>query len=122
MSNEDLIASSVVGPWEPVVTPMCPKAQTDPVLCDCGFLGAWEHRWVSVWNLAPGFTRGDRVCRRDIEEGRPVRSDDEGWWVIGGFDERCPGCGDIERFDMDANRVADFAEHAKVIVFMDAHR
>jgi hypothetical protein len=92
MSNTDLIAANDVGPWTPGVTPICPKAQTAPDLCDCGFLGVWEHRWVCVGN------------------------------VIAGWDERCPGCGDIERFDMDANRVADFAEHAKVIVFMDAHR
>jgi hypothetical protein len=47
---------------------------------------------------------------------------DGGWWVINGYDERCPQCGDLERFDGDANLVRQWAEHAKTIIFMAARR
>lgn len=120
--SEALAESDVTGDWRPAVRVICPRARSEPEPCDCGFVGDWEHRWVYVWHDVPGHRRGDRAIRRDIAKGFPARANDEGWWVADGFDERCPQCGDIERFDNDANRVAQFAEHAKVVVFMDARR
>ena len=110
--------------WDarPAPSPICPKMQVDPSPCDCGFLGEWHRRWVYIWNAVPGHKRTDRAIRAAIARGLPPRPGDNGWWVIGGWDERCPGCGDIERFDMAGTEVARFAEQAKVIVFMDARR
>lgn len=116
-------ASEVVAPeWEMWPGPICPKAQVEPVLCDCGHLGAWERRWVYIWHDVPGHARGDKAIRKDMARGFPPRPHDEGWWIVGGWDERCPGCGDIERFDFDGEQVGRFQEQAKVIVFMDARR
>lgn len=45
-----------------------------------------------------------------------------GSWLIGGFEERCPGCGDIERFDEDGEMIERRQDKARVLVFMDAYR
>lgn len=80
-----------VDDWTPRVAPLCPKAQEDPEPCDCGHEGEWEHRWVYVWHK-PKRTRGSY--------GAAAKAN--GWKVIAGFDERCPGCHDVERFDLNA--------------------
>lgn len=57
--------------------PLCPKARSDPDPCDCGYAGAWMTRgWY------------------DPDE------DD-----VGGIDEKCPQCGDVERFQWQPDGV-----------------
>ena len=117
----DLASSDVTDQeWSAAFRNLCNPSP--PELCDCGYLGAWERRTVYVWGNHPGYRRGDKAIRRDIARGLPARPNDEGWWCMAGWDERCPECGDIERFDEDGNVVARFAEQAKVVVFMDARR
>lgn len=125
-----LVDSEVVGPWKPPMSVICEKAHVEPDPCDCGFEGDWEWRMVFVWHDQPGHVRGDKAVRRDIERGLPPCFGEEGWWVVGGVDERCPGCGDIERFDVEAlfGKRSDFgpvrrwSEQAKVVVFLAARR
>src|SRR5512139_1814442 len=110
----DLAGSDVVGSWEPPFRNLCRPTPPEP--CDCGFVGRWDRRWVYTWYHKAGHQRGDKAIRRDIARGLPARAHDEGWWVIDGWDERCPGCGDIDRFDHDANLVGRLVEQAKVVV------
>lgn len=97
----ELAESDKVGEWKPPTRQLCNPSDPEP--CDCGFVGEWEERMVFTW-----FT--------------PVVQGRKGWWAIAGWDERCPQCGDIERFDDAGNVVRRFAEQAKVIVHMDAWR
>ena len=107
-----------VSPWSTdTLHPICPKMHVPPAPCDCGFVGDWDHRWWYYWHEAPGRQRGDRQIRRDIARGLPPRHGDEGWWCIGGYDERCPDCGDIERFDWQGNELDRFRVHAEVVPF-----
>lgn len=76
-----------------------------PEPCDCGFVGWWQYRFLYDWHAEPGHRRTDEAIRRDLAKGLPARARDEGWWVIAGSEERCPGCGDIERFDRDHNLI-----------------
>lgn len=121
-TRDELIASDVVSEWKPAMNSLCPKSHVAPVLCDCGFLGDWEYRWVYVWFSGSGTVRGDKACRRDIERGFPPRFGESGWWVIGGWDERCPQCGDVERFDYNADVVRQWSEQATVVRFLAARR
>lgn len=106
--NATLEESEIVGEWhtrEPV-TFMCPGGPLPDDECDCGFVGRWDYRHVHTWLERPGMKRNDEIIRRDMALGWPHRPNDEGYWCIAGYDERCPGCGDMERFDMDAERIA----------------
>ncbi len=119
--QSELASSDVTGEWGPPLQVfICPPGPADPDPCDCGFVGEWERRAVWVWVDHPGHRRGDKAIRRDLARGFPARAGEEGWWALGGFDERCPGCGDIERFDEEGHRVAQFVERAKVVVAIDA--
>jgi hypothetical protein len=106
-----------VGEWAPPMAVfLCPPpSHEEPDVCDCGHEGAWEWRSVWGWHEESGHRRKDRTIRRDIARGFPSRTHDEGWWVIAGRDERCPQCGDIERFDTEGNRVAEFVQNAQVV-------
>lgn len=108
---DELMASDVVGDWQTPdgVVFMCPGGPVPPDECDCGYVGNWESRWVYVWYEHPGHSRharNDEAILRDVREGRPPRPDDEGWWVMGGRDQRCPACGDVERYDNEGECVA----------------
>lgn len=107
------------GPWEmPVKVFLCPPpAQLElPDPCDCGYDGEWERRWVYEWHSEPGYRLNDRTARQNLRRGLPCR--DGGWWVIEGWEERCRGCGDIERFGMEANLVGRRVERAEVVRFL----
>lgn len=90
-----------VGEWEHRALPSCPQTRGEPDGCGCGHVGRWETRWL----LAPSVSdieyvrlpSGRRYARRS-----PAPA--ERHLVVVGQDERCPGCGDIERF-----RLADYA-------------
>lgn len=82
-----------VGDWEPELHVLCPAARPDPEPCDCGYLGGWERRWVFRWYTS-------RRKPRSFTEAAS-----NGYKVLAGFDERCPGCHDVERFDLDANHL-----------------
>lgn len=112
----DLLTSTVVGEWKDPARQLCNPEPPDP--CDCGFVGEWPYRWVMVWHDEPSHRAGDRMKRRWLAKGWPVL--DGGWWVIGGMDERCPGCGDIERFDMEHERIRQFEERARVLTLARA--
>lgn len=118
--HADLVASTVTGEWTEPIVQLCKPTPPEP--CDCGFAGHWLYRKVMTWEAQPGHKRSDRAIRADIERKWPPRPNDEGWWCTTGFDERCPGCGDIERFDLEGAEVARFAEQAKVVIFLDARR
>ena len=92
-----------VGDWEPLLRQLCPKAQVDPVPCDCGYIGAWDLRSIYGWH-----TYDERPQSYSDAALKQVG----GWKVNIGFDERCPGCGDIERFDNDANLCGRLVESA----------
>lgn len=110
---------SPVGDWHSPLGPvfMCPSPGfVAPEPCECGFVGEWEWRHWYVWADDPGHRRSARACQRDAARGWPPRPHDEGWWCIGGSDERCPGCGDVERFDLaDHALVATGAERPAVL-------
>lgn len=115
MSESDTIDGAQVhsvdhwGPPTPQL--VCPAVRDEPEPCSCGFVGRWEHRWVYTWHVPTRWPRSASEAART-----------EGWKVLAGYDERCPGCGDVERFDLTANRVATFVEQAQVVRFMGAYR
>lgn len=118
VAHDDLVGSEVVFPWSPTgLRPVCPKWLDEPDPCDCGFLGDWERRWVMVWCHKPGHRRLPARVAEDVARGWPGRAGEDGWWGMDGWDERCPGCGDIERFDMDGNEVRRFRVQGVVIPF-----
>lgn len=104
----DLAGSRVVGEWH-ASGPMfiCPGGMVDPEECDCGYKGEWDFRSVLTWCVDPGFHRPTWLDHKDTARGWPIISPD-GWWVISGWDEKCPVCGDIERFDGEGNEVRRF--------------
>lgn len=106
--NDALAESEIVGDWHTRVEPqfICPGGPMPDDECDCGFVGRWDYRQVYTWLDVPGHRRSARMIRRDMADGWPARPKDEGYWCVAGYDERCPGCGDMERFDSDANQVA----------------
>ena len=119
--DEELIASQCVDGWKPGLVVICARASQAPDPCDCGFIGEWERRSVFVW--APSKrVRSDRLIRRDRALGWPPRSSEPGGYMMAGYDERCPGCGDVERFTLQGEQVSRFAEQAKVLVSLAAHR
>lgn len=66
------MTTRTVGEWEDPVRPLCPRFHvSDP--CDCGYDGDWQRRWI--YDKLP--------C---------------GHTTLTGYDEKCPSCGDIERF------------------------
>lgn len=72
---------------------ICGGDSYEPEPCDCGFTGHWEHRWVYGW------TTYTRKAKSYADASVFQRG---GHKVMIGYDERCPGCGDIERFDSDS--------------------
>lgn len=107
-SGPDLETSNAVGEWhQEGVVFMCPGGPVESDECDCGYKAPWEYRSVLVWHVEPGYQRSAHSDHRDTAQGRPPLSRD-GWWVIAGWDERCPNCGDIERFDHDGTLVRRF--------------
>jgi len=117
VAHDDLPTSDVTGPWSMWARPICSKWLDEPDPCDCGHTGEWERRFVLVWCHQPGHHRPDRQIREDMAKGWPGRPRDEGWWVMDGWDERCPSCGDIERFDMEAIEGRRFRVQGVVIPF-----
>lgn len=118
LDDLDLVASRVVGTWSPPLRVfICHgrRPTPPPDLCDCGYEGEWENRPVFTWVPEPGLRRTDTTVRHDLAQGLPARSGDQGRWVVAGRDERCPECGDIERFDLDGELVDRRREHAGVI-------
>jgi len=113
VAMSDLANSDVIGPWHPPVVLVHSPIEHEQ--CDCGFSGEWEYRSVFTWHNVPGYRRPDWAIRADLTRGFPVRSKDGGWWIIAGWDERCPQCGDVERFDERGAVVARFAEQAKTV-------
>lgn len=111
-AHEATLAESQVveGEWKGGTdgpTFMCPGGPLEDDVCDdCGYIGRWEHRAVMTWYPMPGMARGPASVARDLAKGWPPRPDDEGYWCMAGHDERCPGCGDIERLDFDRNVVS----------------
>lgn len=96
------------GQWREKVRPLCPAAQSPTDVCDCGFEGNWHMRWWTELRPCPPTRavlgtddRPGEVVRRchDCKRGGP------GHDVIAGWEERCPRCGDIERFDMDTGEL-----------------
>lgn len=87
-----------------------------PEPCDCGYVGQWEQRPWFAWHDETEKERKER--ERAGHAARPG----SGSWFIGGFEERCPGCGDIERFDEDGEMIERRQDKARVLVFMDAYR
>jgi hypothetical protein len=103
--------------WKaPLKVFVCPPATEPPPMCDCGFVGRWQHRPWLEWH-----ENSETVSARKAREGT-MRPFLPGWWVIGGIEERCPGCGDIERFDSDHNLIDRRQDHARVLTFMAARR
>ncbi len=97
--------------WEPKLVSLCNPEPPEP--CDCGYVGEWEFRpWFRWHDYNPTAKE-----RREAKRVLPV-----GWWIIGGFEERCPGCGDIERFDEFSNLIESTCERADVIRFIPRAR
>jgi hypothetical protein len=117
LEDVELIGSTIVtSVWTPpIVVFVCPRPTGSPEGCECGYVGPWETRSVFTWQTEPGHRRSDDTIRRDLARGLPARSGDEGWWVTAGHDERCPGCGDIERLDPTGRKVTEFREDAVVV-------
>ena len=108
----DLAGSTVTTDWHEPVRQLCNPTPPEP--CDCGFAGDWEYRFVMVWHDGPRKAT-DKTVRGWLAKGWPYRNA-PGSWVIGGYDERCPQCGDIERFDLDTfERVRCFDERAEIV-------
>lgn len=106
MATEIVIA--VGAPWRefeghPFICGEDGCATFEPDECDCGYVGDWQWRMLYRWFDQPGHCRRDEFIRRDMAIGLPGRPRDEGWWVLAGWEERCPGCGDIERLDAGRN-------------------
>jgi hypothetical protein len=93
-----------------------PPKDADPNPCDCGNCGRWEYRPWFVWH-----DETDDQRRKRERRGH-VALPGHGSWVIAGYEERCPGCGDIERFDEDGHLVERRQEQARVLTFMDFYR
>jgi len=90
--------------WRPKVRPLCPKAQPDPDVCDCGSEHPWLMRWWSeLTPCEPTYgIPGLGIVKRcdDCKRGGA------GHMVVAGWEERCQRCGDVERFRMDGTLVA----------------
>lgn len=116
IDNAAVEISDVVGQWkEPIggTTFICPGGRDQPDPCGCAYVGYWHHRWVYTWQ--PGKTRTDRMIRRDLRRGLPAQAGNPGCWVVAGYDERCPNCGDIERFNLEADFLGGYVERAKIL-------
>jgi len=94
--------------WRPKLRPLCPAAQPEPDVCDCGYEGEWLMRhWTELQRCPPtyaelgsGSGRGFVVKQcHDCKRGGP------GHDLIAGWEERCPRCGDVERFQWDGTLV-----------------
>lgn len=94
--------------WRKPPRPLCPRAQSEPDPCDCGYVGEWLVRhWTElvpcgpthgVTSREPGKSYVVRPCP-DCRRGGP------GHEQIAGWEEMCPRCGDVERFRWDGTLV-----------------
>jgi len=93
--------------WHRMPVPLCPKAQHEPDPCDCGYVGAWvvrhwkerqrcEPTYALLFDNAPG-----EVVRRCAD----CKAGGDGHDLYAGWEERCPRCGDVERFRWDGTLV-----------------
>lgn len=73
--------------------PLKSACHSAPDVCDCGFVGWWEYRWVYVWK--PYEKRRARSVR-ELQLDQCL-AQQGGSRFTAGMDERCPSCGDIER-------------------------
>jgi hypothetical protein len=109
--------------WKPgVVVFMCSVDPDRPLppepseACDCGYVGQWDHRPWFAWHDE---TAKERKAR---ERAGHAAKPGNGQWFMAGWEERCPGCGDIERFNVGGEMIERRQEKARVLVFMDAYR
>lgn len=107
---------SVVDPdsWRRTPQRLCPAARATPDPCDCGYVGAWAMRmWkdhlpcppTTAYRDPDGAVQVERPCQ-DCRNGGP------GHLRYAGWEERCPRCGDIERFTHDGTLVEQRRNHA----------
>lgn len=93
--------------WRRKPAPLCPAARSEPDPCDCGYVGDWVIRfWKAMQPCPPTSARRDadgqvRVERRCDE----CKRGGDGHFLYAGWEERCPRCGDEERFTFDGELV-----------------
>ena len=97
------------GEWREQIRPLCPSASARADLgpCDCGYEGDWLYRpWSHVQPCPP--TWGYRTLEgaaRVVGRCADCKRGGTGHETLAGFEEKCPRCGDIERFDLDGELV-----------------
>lgn len=94
--------------WHDKVRALCHRAQVPVDVCDCGYVGDWQQRWWTELQRCTTF--GEFT-----EPGRPYRlhsrcaecrAGGPGHDRIAGWEDRCPRCGDVERFRWDGTLVS----------------
>lgn len=93
--------------WHRKPVPLCPAVRSEPDPCDCGYVGDWVMRfWKSLQPCPPTSawidSQGEKVIARRCAD---CKRGGEGHLLIAGWEERCPRCGDVERFTMDGELV-----------------
>lgn len=94
--------------WHRKPVLLCPAARSEPGPCDCGYVGVWVQRfWKSLQPCPPTWA----TLGTDDQPGEVVRRCDdckaggEGHLLFAGWEDKCPRCGDVERFTFDGELV-----------------
>jgi len=88
--------------WHKRPQPICPKSRDEPSPCDCGYVGVWVVRhWKAMKHCDPTWGSAGRIYPRCDD----CKAGGEGHLKYGGWEERCPRCGDEEQFTYDGELV-----------------
>lgn len=94
--------------WRAKPTILCPASRPEPDVCDCGYEGPWHMRfWTHLQPCPPTYASiGPDGTKELHRRCASCKNGGTGHDLIAGWEERCPSCGDIERFTMDGELVA----------------